>query len=304
MIICSALYYTGSLEDPQSLVRDNRFYPGKAVQGFPVWWQYVRRHYPDVPVVLFCDTASPIPLYPLLEQLGEPWEDVEAPYKRGEQIDVTTGKESYAELLRHMRSLRERPRVLVKWLSQHSGKYFWPMQRNLVEGIIAAYSLNEDLFWLDNDAFLNTDIRPLVAGYDVGAPQIAHHQMTMDSVCTYISARRLHALDELGIDLPAFLTRMLNEGPTDTRMHTLQEGGLYKLFAYGRARSFGADIELTHLSCYSRFMAYLERNPLDTPEYQRLRYMLASLDRERLGGVDLTFHDMDWPANAHRKEAQ
>lgn len=256
MIICSALYYTGSLARGDLIVRDNRFYPGKYVETFPVWWQYVRKHYPKERVFLFADAASPIPILPLLEGLDD--------------------------------------QVSVKWLDEHCGKYFWPMQRNLVEGIITAYKLNEDLFWLDNDAFLNTDIRPLVKGMDVAAPQIAHHQQTTDSICTYISAKRLHALDEFGIDLPSFLTTLLNEGPNDTRMHLLQEGGLYKLFTYGMARALGGRIELSHLSCYDNFMAFLKRNPLDTPEYRYLVKELEAIDWSRMPNVERTFHDMDW----------
>lgn len=289
MILCSALYYAGSLDNPHSLVRDNRWYPGKAVQTFPVWWQYVRKHYPDVPVVLFCDRASPIPLEPLLDNLGEPWEDVAAHLRSGEQINVSTHDRP-----RQYLDLGPLPRVRVMWMTEHTGKYFWAMQRNLVAGITAAYAMDEDLFWLDNDAFLNTDIRPLVQGYDAAAPEIAHHQMTMDSVCTYISAERLHALDELGIDLPSFLTKLLAEGPTETRMHTFQEGGLYKLFAYGKTRELKGSIELSHLSCYDHFISFLRRNPLDTPEYMELVARLTSLDMSRLEGVEMSFHDMDY----------
>jgi hypothetical protein len=275
MIICSALYYPGSLARGDLIVRDNRLYVGKYSETFPVWWQYLRRHYPDVPVVLFADTGSPIRWEGLVEQLGEGYDVL---YETANMY-VTNDLD---------------PKVHIRPLSEHSGKYFWPMQRNLVEAICLAYRLGEDLFWLDADAFLNTDIRPLVRGYDAAAPSIAHHQMTMDSVCTYISSARLHALDDLGVDLPTMLRDLLANGPTETRMHTLQEGGLYKLFCYGKTRAFGGDINLSHLSCYHHFMRYLERNPLDTEEYRTLRYMLASLDMSRLAGVDLSFLDMHY----------
>lgn len=278
MILCSALYYPGSLDHPESLIRDNRWYPGKAVQAFPVWWSYVRRHYPDVPVYLFADTASPVPVRPLLDALPEAWIEACQPPLERWQLEHGEGA-----------------RVQVRWLSEHSGKYFWPMQRNLVEAIKLAYHLNEDLFWLDADAFLNTDIRPLVAGYDAAAPELAHHQYTMDSVCTYISAARLHALDKLGIDLPSFLTTMLADGPTETRMHTLQEGGLYKLFGYGRTRVLGGSIELSHLSCYDHFVAFLGRNPLNTIAYERLLDWLPTMaQRARVAGAEMVFHDMDY----------
>lgn len=281
MILCTALYYTGSLERGDLIVRDNRFYPGKYVETFPIWWQYVRRHYPDVPVVLLCDSASPIPIQPLLDKhLGsEPYETFDLPAQ-----------------LYDLMSQPGAPKVFVKVMTEHCGKYFWPMQRNLVEAIILAYALNEDLFWLDSDAFLNTDIRPLVRDFDVAAPRIAHHQQTLDSVCTYISACRLRDMADFEINLPEFLRKLLANGPTNTRMHVFQEAGLYKLFCYGKTRILAPDIELTHLSNYPNFMSFLHRNPLPTEEFETLRYMLAKLDMSRLEGVDLNFHDMNCPA--------
>ncbi len=286
-MIASALYYPGSLDRPESLARDNRWYPAKASDTFPVWWAYLRRHYPDEKVHLFADSSSPVPLRPLLESTlrDEPW------WETADEVDVPhNGAEGGAQ-------------VFVEWVDQFAGQYFRPMQRNLVEAIITAYRANDDLLWIDADAFLNTDLTPLIRDADVAAPQIAHHQMTMDSVCTYISAARLHALDGI-CDLPTYLTTMLNEGPTETRMHSLQEGGLYKLFAYGRAVAFGAQVELSHLSCYDHFMAFLRRNPLDTPEYRALVAQLEGVDWSRMPGVERSFLDMDWPANAAREEAR
>ncbi len=179
-------------------------------------------------------------------------------------------------------------------MDQFAGQYFRPMQRNLVEGIITAYHANEDLMWIDNDCFCATDVRPLLRGADFATPSIAAHQQTADSVFTYISSRRLHALDDLGIDLPAFLTTMLNEGPSEARMHTLQEGGLYKLFAYGDARQLGARIELSHLSCYDHFLAFLKRNPLDTDAHRALVAQLEAVDWARMPGVERSFLDMDY----------
>ncbi len=286
MIVCSALYYPGSLaRGPEGLVRDNRYYPCKAAETFPVWWAYLRRCFPDTRVVLFADSASPIPLGDLIkETVREPYSWTGLPQGNG----VGAGWSDWPE----------GSKVEVRTVVAYSGQYFRPMQRNLVEGIITAYRANEDLLWLDNDAFLATDLRPLVRDADVAAPSIAHHQQTMDSVCTYISARRLHALDDLGIDLPAFLTTMLNEGPTEARMHTLQEGGLYKLFAYGDARQLGRDIELSHLSCYDHFLAFLKRNPLDTAEWRALVAGLEAVDWAAMPGVERTFLDMDYGRHA------
>ena len=284
MIICSALYYFGSLDHPESLVRDNRYYPGKAVQAFPVWWAYLRKHYPTTQVCLFADTASPIPIEPLLTALPEPWY---------EMCDVLPSLAS-----------RAYPLVWVKWLSSHSRKYFRSMQRNLVEAICLAYRLNEDLLFIDNDCFCNTNVLPLLAGMDMASSDIEAHQMTMGSVFFYISKQRLHALDGIGIDLPNFLMTMLNDGPLETRMHTLQEGGLYKLFCYGKARVLGPHIQLSHLSCYEHFVTFLRRNPVDTPQYRDLLAQLASFDMDTLHGVEMTFLDMMYPENATLKEAQ
>lgn len=295
MIICSALYYSGSLARGDLIVRDNRHYPGKYVETFPVWWSYICCHYPTEQIILFADRNSPIPIRPLLKaHLDEPWSD-EDPYRTLPEIDVSTSDED-RQRRDTLKGLREAgARVRVIWLDAFAGQYFRPMQRNLVEGIIAAYSLNEDLLWIDNDAFCNTRLTPLVAGYDAAAPELAAHQMTMDSVCTYISAARLHALDSLGIDLPAFLTTMLAHGPTETRMHTLQEGGLYKLFGYGKTRALAGSIELSHLSCYDHFMAFLRRNPLDTDAYRLLLDKLPPMaERARAGGAEMAFHDMDY----------
>lgn len=275
MIICTALYYTGSLERGDLIVRDNRFYPGKYVETLSVWWQYVQKHYSDVPVVFLCDAGSPIPVLTALE-------------KTLNGIPYSVFSDSWPPI-----GTLGAPRVFVKMMTEHCGKYFWPMQRNLVEAIKIAHNTKNDLFWLDSDAFLNTDIRPLIRGYDVAAPSIANHQQTMDSVCTYISSRRLRELKRFDIDMSSFLSHILKDAPNETRMHLLQEGGLYKLFAYGRVKSIGRSIELSHLSCYRHFMAFLHRNPIDSLEYESLRFMLSNLDMNRLNGVELEFYDMD-----------
>ncbi len=283
MIICSALYYPGSLANgPEGLVRDNRYYPAKASETFPIWWSYLRKHYPTEHVVLFADVASPIPIDIPLDYVSE----------GTDHIYTDDPKQGIDDIL------AMRQRVHVRWLDQHSGGYFRPMQRNLVEAINLAYRLNESVLWIDNDTFCDSCVTPLVEGYDFAAASIEHHQFTAASVFTYISRDRLHALDPLGIDLPSFLTTMLNEGPTETRMHTLQEGGLYKLFAYGRTRQLGRDIELSHLSCYDHFLAFLKRNPLDTSEYRALVAQLEAVDWRRMPGVARTFHDMLYPENA------
>lgn len=276
MIICSALYYPGSLDGPQSLVRDNRFYPGKAAETFPVWWAYLRKHYPTTHVHLFADVASPVPIRPLLRAFTESWNEEKV---NGECLVYSGSGFDEMETL-----------VTVQWLDQHSGQYFRPMQRNLVEAIKLAYALNDDLLWVDADCFLNTNVRPLVCDFDVASSGIQHHQQTMGSVCFYISKERLHALDKLGVNLPRHLDNLLANGPTEARMHGLQEGGLYKLFCYGRALSMER-INMAHLSCYHRFLRFLRENPLNTPDYRQLVATLEGFDFGQIPGAELSFLD-------------
>lgn len=272
MIICSGLYYLGSLARGDLIIRDNRFYPCKYIETFPVWLQYLRKYYVGEHIVLFLDRSSPISIQPLLDAFPEAYDIFE-----NEIPPIHRSSDG--------------PLVHIKWLDQYSGEYFRPMQRNLVQAIIAAYNVNESLFWLDNDAFLNTDVRPLIGDADVAAPNIAHHQMTMDSVCTYISSARLHKLEEIEIDLRIYLKQMLLDAPKETRMHALQEGGLYKTFCYGNMRQISS-INLCHLSCYPRFMRFLDKNPLDTPEYRTLVNVLKEFNLIRIPKEAMVFQDM------------
>lgn len=271
MIICSALYYPGSLARGDLIVRDNRFYPGKYSETFLPWYQYLRRNYPNDHLVLFADTASPIPIQLLLNSLPEPYDEF-----HGNIINVRA---------------EGRPKVHVRWLSKYAGQYFRPMQRNLVEGILTAYHSKENFLWIDNDAFLNTDLRPQIRDCDMASSGIEHHQMTTGSVCFYISSKRLHALNEIDIDLPSYLANVLNTAPQETRMHMLQEGGLYKTFCYGDLRQMEA-INMSHLSCYDHYMTFLRNNPLDTPEYKSLVGALETFDFARIPGVERVFQDM------------
>ncbi len=284
MTIYSALYYPGSLAKRDLIVRDNRFYPGKYAETFPVWLAYVRKHYPRAHLILFADESSPVAIRPLLQaHLTEPWdEEDEMVPDSFDQHDVDGSGDP--------------PLIHVHWINQFAGQYFRPMQRNLVAAMVRAYDHDTDMLWWDNDAFCNTNIAPLVHDIDFAAASIEHHQQTAASVFTYISARRLHALDDI-CSLPEYLTRMVNEGPVETRMHSLQEGGLYKLFCYGETKDLGMHLDLSHLSCFSNFRQFLRNNPLDHPSWYGLILDLDGFTDAceadgRLGGVDMKFHDM------------
>lgn len=262
-MIYTAYYYSGSLTKGDLIVRDNRFYPGKYFETFPVWIQYVRKNYPNEHIIIFADTASPIPIEDGLKYLMEEFEFFN---------DFKINKEV---------------KIHIKRVSEYTNKYFWAMQRNLVLAMIHAYEWSDNLFWLDNDAFLNTNLDSTIGDADVFAPQINHQQFTCDSVCTYISAKRL--LERKC--LPLYLKNMLDNGPTETRMHSLQEGGLYKTFCYGKV-VFGVNLNLSHLSCYENFMKFLVKNPLDTGEWHKLYETLETFDFSKIPNVELKFHDM------------
>lgn len=263
-MIYTAYYYSGSLDKGDLIIRDNRFYPGKYFETFPVWMQYVRKHHPNEKIMMLADTASPISIEEGVKYLEEPYQMI----KEGDILDSSVN-------------------LYIFKVSEHVNKYFWAMQRNLVYGIKNAYLSGNDFFWLDNDAFLNSEILSIAKNYDVLAPQINHHQFTCDSVCTYISNKRLKEIPSL---VP-YLDNMLRNGPTETRMHSLQEGGLYKTFCYGKTLSH-TNLNLSHLSCYDNFMKFLIKNPLPTLQYVNLRMKLGNLDFSKMKNVELKFHDM------------
>ena len=84
---------------------------------------------------------------------------------------------------------------------------------------------------------------------------------------------------------------MVDTGPENARMHALQEGGLYKTFCYGHSTEL-SHINLSHLSCYPRFMRFLRDNPLDTEHYRSLVAALEAVDFARMPGVEVSFTDM------------
>lgn len=268
-MIYTAYYYSGSLDKGDLIVRDNRFYPGKYFETFPVWMQYVRKHYPNEHIVMFADTASPISIEEGIKYLDEPFEFIK--------------NSKFA--------LSQTVKLHIMKVSAHTNKYFWAMQRNLVYGLIDAYFANEDFFWLDNDAFLNSEILSVAKNYDVLAPQINHHQFTCDSVCTFISKNRLRQTPIGEPYFERYFLNMLENGPTETRMHSLQEGGLYKTFCYGKTLSY-TNLNLSHLSCYENFMKFLYKNPLPTLQYTNLVMKLKNFDFSKIPGVQLEFHDM------------
>jgi len=261
-MIYSAFYYPGSLNQNDLIVRDNRFYPGKYAETFPVWYKYLKNNFPNEKILMFYDAKSPV-------KIDE--------YKKFFQEDNL---------------------FCIKELTELSGKYFHTIQRNLYEGLAHAYENNEDFFWIDNDTFLNTNVLNLVKNHDIFVANLNHEQFTIDSVCTFISKRRLHDLDYLNnFNLKNYLRLILKDAPPDVRAHTFHEGGLYKLFCYGNVTS-STNINISHLSNYNNFMKFLYRNPLDCEEYTNLIKALKNIvNNEQLKNVELEFEDMYYESN-------
>lgn len=264
-MIYTAFYYPASIKKGDLFIRDNRFYPGKYIETFPLWYQYVMKNYPDEYIYMFYDVNSPYKL----EDLGLIYGDDQ----------IVCDKKKGTDL-----------QIYVHELKEHSSKYFWTMQRNICEGLIRAYETGNDFFWLDNDAFLNTDLSDKFNTYDVVAPNINHQQFTIDSVCTFFSNKQLHKLDRL-CHLPTYLRNILNNAPENVRAHTFQEGGLYKMFCYGNVYE-NKNLNLSHLSNYNNLLKFLKKNPLNSKEYTEFLNDLENVDKEKLKGVELDFLDM------------
>lgn len=271
-MIYTAYYYINSILNGELLIRDGRFCPGKYFETWPIWLQYVRKHYPDEHIVVFADAASPISIEEGIKFINEPYE-------------FFTDK------------INKSVKIHIKALSEYVNQYFWAMQRNIVTSLIHAYENNEDYFWIDNDAFLNSDIHKIRDGADVFAPNINHEQFTCDSICTFISKTQLHKMDIL-YNLPDVLKNILKNAPFNTRMHCLHESGFYKMFCHGKIKS-SQNINIAHFSCYENFIEFLEKNPLPTHEYSDFLTSLKSLDISSIkntvnqyGSNMLNFEDM------------
>lgn len=271
MLICSDYYYRASLKDGNYKIthnpnnpNDTRFHPARSFEVFPVWLQYISKFFPDESIIFF-DNFSPIPIEKALNNF-ELIPEKSLSYNKENKYHVKKFDKEFF--------------------------YFHAVQRQKVEAIKMAYYNNEDLLWIDTDCLINSDLKPHIEGYDVFSPIIAHDTMVMDAHCVYLSKERLHEWDS-EYHLPEFLDYILNYAPDDNqgvRHMILFEGGFYKLFCYGNYNSCN-NLNYVHASCYNNFLKWLKLNPLKTKEYNNLVNLLENIDREKLNGVLLDFHD-------------
>ena len=265
-MIYSKYYYTTRLSEGQYRIRHNEFYPGKSFEVFPVWFQYVRKHFPEEHVILF-DNESPISI----------------------EEGMSLTKERYEILPNGCYEILD-PSVkthIFKLDSQF--RYFNAVQHSLVESIKFAYKNRDNFFRLDTDCLLNTNVAPMFKDIDFFSTEIWDQTMVAGMVCMYISDRRLHCWDDV-FDLTKFFESILGRSE-NIRHHTLFEGGLYKFFAWGDVKEC-ANVNMAHASCYPNLMKWLFKNQLDTPECSNLIRLLHKIDLTKLPqGTKIDFLD-------------
>lgn len=246
------------------------FCPARSFEVFPVWMDYIRKFYPDEHI-LFIDNCSEIPFQEAMDVLGNPTYEY-----------ITEGSYEY------------NPRIKIHVQKfDNPAYYFDAVQRQRVAALKFAYFSNLDYFWTDTDCLVNTDLRSLFNGYDIFAPTIAYDQLTIDSHCIFISKEKLHEWDDY-YKLPDFLDYIMTcpDENQSVRHHTLFEGGMFKLFCYGKVNS-SDNINESHSACYTNLVKFLELNPLESKGYINLLGILKNLDTEEIisrGGL-LTYND-------------
>lgn len=248
---------------------DNRFFPARSFEVFPVWYEYIRKFYPNEHIIFF-DNFSEIPFEEAAKLAGIDEFEIIPPesytFNPNIKIHVKQFKDQY-------------------W-------YFHAVQRQRVESIKFAYLNNLDYFWIDTDCLINTNLLPFIENQDIFAPSINDFQQTIDAHCIFISNKRLHAWDNT-FNLIELLEFVLNKAPDDNqgaRHSILFEGGMYKLFCYGKANE-NININISHSSCYNNFIKWLKLNPLNSNNYNELLNSLINVNKDKLKNVLLEFTD-------------
>ena len=252
-MIYTNYFYSSKLEKGEYRVRDNRFYPGKAFEVFALWFDYVRIHYPNEHILIF-DNDSTIPIEDGMNTVKEDYEIVD-------YNSFAVDKNKLVHVVKH-------PRL----------PYLDAVARNIYSGIEWAYRTNDNLFWLDTDFLINNNLSNLIGNLDVWSDNLDETQMTMGMVCLYVSKSQLHKFDGK-IDYLDGLKRVLDAAGYHGRMATFFEHGMYDLFCfgdYGTSNKFNG----THMSCYKNFLRFLNGNPIDSPNYTKVKNLLEGIDFE------------------------
>ncbi len=271
MILTGYRYKTRLSKNEFSHVDFMRFRPAASFEVFPVWIDYIKKHFPNEDI-LFFNGDSPIPFEEGAKLAGISDYDIIAP-------------NSYT----YDKSKKYHVKNLPKTESNYS---FSAIQKQRVESLKFAYLNNLDYLWIDLDCFINSNISSFFKNGEVSANDISNEHMTIDGHFIFISSERLHQWDN-HFNIIGLLEDILN-GTEDNKQgykhFLLFEGGLYKFFGYGFMKEL-KNISIAHASCYKNFVKWLELNPLDTDNYRNLLSLLKNIDKEKLKDYLLEFED-------------
>lgn len=269
MILTGYRYKTKLSNNEFSHVDFMRFRPAASFEAFPVWLEYIKKHFPNEPI-LFFNGDSPIP------------------FEEGANLaDIL----DYDVISSDLYTYDTSKQYHVKNLSKSDSNYsFKAIQKQRVESLKFAYLNNLDYKWIDLDCLINSKLD--LDNCDIAANDISHEHMTIDGHFIYISSKRLHQWDNY-FNIIEVLENILN-GPEDNKQgykhFLLFEGGLYKFFGYGNMKQI-KNINIAHASCYNNFVKWLELNPLETDSYRNLLSLLKNLDKDKLKDYLLEFED-------------
>lgn len=273
MIILSDYFYKVRLEKEEykivsnpTNINDNRFYPARSFEVFPVWLDYINKNYPNDNIVFF-DNFSEIPFEEAMDVCGIT--DYKIIQPNSYNFDIKT-------------------KIHIKRFNTQY-EYLHAVQRQRVEALKFAYINNIDYFWIDTDYLVNSDVKKYL-NCDVFSPFINHYQQTIDAQFIFISKHRLHEYDPY-FNIIDFYEDILNNAPDNkqsVRHMTMFEGGMYKMFCFGNIKT-ATNLNLSHSACYNNFLKWLKHNHLDTKNYKKLLELLENINKEKLKNKNVLF---------------
>lgn len=264
-------YKTRLSKEEYSEVDFKRFRPAASFEVFSVWMDYINKWFPNEQI-LFFNGDSPISF---------------------EEGAKAAGINDYEIIAPNSYTYDKSKKYHIKNLPKIDSNYsFKAVQVQRVEALKFAYLNNENFLWIDGDCLINSEILSKLKDVDIAANDISHEFMSIDGHFIYISAKRLHEMDNI-CNVIEFLEGILN-GPEDKnqgyKSAILFEGGLYRLFGYGNMKQI-KNINIAHASSFNHFKRWLELNPLDTDNHRNLLYLLNNINREKLKDYLFDFED-------------
>jgi len=263
-MIYTNYFYTSKLKLKEYRIRDGHFYPSKQFECFKLWFEYIRKHYPNEHILII-DNNSPISIEEGMRDIGESFELVQ-------KYDFNINPNFKVHVIQH----------------ENQYQYLDAVAQNIVTAIEWSYKRNEDLFWIDTDCFLNSKLNNILTNVDFWSPKINHLDKTADMTSMFISKKQLHIYDK-EFNLIDALKFILNEG-YHPRMFSLFEAGLYNLFCFINYSDYNK-INMAHCSCYDNFLKFLIKNPLHSERYKEVIDLLKNINKEDFKDIKFSFQD-------------